>query len=65
MPHVLARPEREPGRPAHRTSRIKIGKSHSFPRHFIKPRSSDTLLAKASQISVSEIITHDPDNIGF
>ncbi len=63
MPHVLSGPERQPGRPADRAACIEIGEAHPFFGQLVETRGCDRLLPEASQIPVSQVITHDPDDI--
>ena len=63
MPHVLARPQREPRRPTHRTARIEISELHPLLRQLINIRGGHHLLSETTQVPIAQIIAHDVNDV--
>ena len=65
MTHMLSRPQGQARRPAHRAPCIKVREPHALLGELIKVRGRNRLLSEAPEIPVSEIIAHDPNDVGF
>ena len=63
-PHVLAGPEHEPGWTADGVTGVVIGEPHSLGRHAVEVWGLHHFLPVASEIPVSEIVSHDVDEVG-
>ena len=65
MPVVQAGHQHASRRRANGCTRVKMSQAQAFTGHSIKVGSRDYLLAIAAKITITQIVSHDPNQIGF